>query len=92
MLAILLRLLPFSGMMGCWQFFLVCFLSSPFVLYRGSLEGHVLGGVFIIDEWCGSLIFLRFWLGALIIIAAKPRARGLCVWGVVICCFLAFSC
>lgn len=52
----------------------------------------MLGGVFIIDEWCGSLIFLRFWLGALIIIAAKPRARGLCVWGVVICCFLAFSC
>ncbi|PJE79365.1 NADH-quinone oxidoreductase subunit M [invertebrate metagenome] len=24
--------------------------------------------------------------------AAKPRLRGLCVWGVVVCCFLAFSC
>nr|ALA07955.1 NADH dehydrogenase subunit 4 [Argopecten ventricosus] len=79
-------------MMGCWQFFLVCFLSSPFILYRGSLEGHVLGGVFMVDEWCGSLIFLSFWLGALMMMAAKPRASGLCVWGVVICCFLAFSC
>nr|YP_010151034.1 NADH dehydrogenase subunit 4 [Amusium pleuronectes]QQV73594.1 NADH dehydrogenase subunit 4 [Amusium pleuronectes] len=79
-------------MMGCWQFFLLCFLSSPYILYRGSLEGYVLGGFFVVDEWCGSLIFLSFWLGALMMMVAKPRLSGLCVWGVVVCCYLAFSC
>uniref|UniRef100_UPI00315D1884 NADH dehydrogenase subunit 4 n=1 Tax=Ylistrum japonicum TaxID=1644149 RepID=UPI00315D1884 len=78
--------------MGCWQFFTLCFLSSPIILYRGSLEGYVMGDFFILDDWSSSLVFLCFWLGALMLMISKPELSGLSVWGVVFCCFLAFSC
>nr|ACL36036.1 NADH dehydrogenase subunit 4 [Mimachlamys nobilis] len=77
-------------MLGCWQFFLMCFLSAPMVIYRGSLEGYVLGGCWMLDEWNKSLVFLSLWLGALMMIATSPR-KSLCIWGVVFCCVLAFS-
>nr|YP_010316012.1 NADH dehydrogenase subunit 4 [Mimachlamys varia]UNA71554.1 NADH dehydrogenase subunit 4 [Mimachlamys varia] len=90
MLAVLSGLLPCWGMAGCWQMFTLCFLSAPLLLYRGSLESHVLGGIWLVDDYNGSLIFLSFWLGALMMISTHPR-KSLCIWGVVCCCFLAFS-
>nr|QCD14062.1 NADH dehydrogenase subunit 4 [Crassadoma gigantea] len=82
-------LLPCCGMVGCWQLFFLCFLSAPILLYRGSLEGYVLGGTWVVDDWNGSLAFLSFWLGALMMLATYPR-KSVCIWGVVVCCFLAF--
>ncbi|YP_001083070.1 NADH dehydrogenase subunit 4 (mitochondrion) [Mizuhopecten yessoensis] len=76
-------------MVGCWQLFILCFLSAPVLLYRGSLEGYVLGSTWVVDDWTGSLTFLSFWLGALMMLSTYPR-KSLCVWGIVLCCFLAF--
>nr|YP_272036.1 NADH dehydrogenase subunit 4 [Placopecten magellanicus]AAZ06449.1 NADH dehydrogenase subunit 4 [Placopecten magellanicus] len=90
MMAVLLGLLPCYGIFGCCQLFLVAFLSCPFVLYQGSLEGYVLGGCHVVDEWSGPLIFLSFWLGALMMVAAQGR-ESYCMWGVVVCCVMAFS-